>query len=124
MYFDKLNSYISRASEDPASETIFFTEEDVSCFIEEGFDTKEKVEALLEAGEDGLHFFPRVTLFLGWERIFEDVPRYKLYILYKVFGKRYRGALVDDPFINIRNELFKKTRKYTSRVAHTGGPDD
>merc|ERR1719499_2601847 len=58
-YFDKLNRYINRASEDPESETIFFTEEDVSCFIEEGFDTKEKVISLLKSGDRGLHFFPR-----------------------------------------------------------------
>lgn len=96
-YFKQLNEHINRACQ--AEELEFFNEQDRSAFIEQGFDTKEKVIALLKSGETGLHFFP------------QDVPAYKRYVLYKVFGRKYRGAKPSDPFIRIRNELYRKTAK-------------
>mgnify|MGYP001184039382 CR=1 FL=1 len=35
----------------------------------------------------------------------------ELNVLYKVFGRKYRGAKPSDPFIRIRNELYRKTAK-------------
>jgi len=96
-YFKQLNEHINRACQ--AEELEFFNETDRSAFIEQGFDTKEKVIALLKSGETGLHFFP------------QEVPAYKRYVLYKVFGRKYRGAKPSDPFIRIRNELYRKTAK-------------
>jgi len=96
-FFKQINEHINTACQ--AEELEFFTEQDISAFIEEGFDTQEKVIALLKAGDIGLHFFP------------VSVQAYKRYVFYKVFGKEYRGAKQNDPFIRLRNELYRKTAK-------------
>merc|ERR1711879_759526 len=99
-YFKHINEYINSACSTPNEKVQFFNEQDISYFIEEGFDTQEKVISLLESGATGLHFFP------------PEIPTYKKYVLFKVFGRKYRGTMPQDPFMRIRKELLKKTATY------------
>jgi len=97
-FFKQLNQDINTAC-NPAEKLEFFDDEDIHAFMEEGFDTEEKVVALLTAGETGLHFFPRT------------VAAYKRFVLYKIFGQKWRGTTKLDPFLRLRNELLKKTAR-------------
>lgn len=75
----------------------FFTADDMSQFVDEGFDTEEKVKGLLKLGKHAIFFLPR------------NVPQYKLFVLYEIFGKTLRDDYdEEDMFSKIRRVLISK----------------
>jgi len=95
-YFDDLNAHINKACGQSDENFKFFEETDVFAFIDEGYDTQEKIVSLMESGEDGLFFFPK------------DIQQWKLFVLYEIFGRMHRSTDKSDPFERLRKALYQK----------------
>lgn len=95
-YLQKINAKINVCGVSNV-ELPFFTEDDMSQFVDEGFDTEEKVKGLLKLGKHAIFFLPRT------------VPQYKLFVLYEIFGKDLRDDYdEEDMFSKIRRVLISK----------------
>lgn len=95
-YFNRINKMINAASGIENMRVDFFTPEDVTHFVNQMLDTEDKLMEVLKAGRHSIHFLPR------------EVPEYKLFVLYEVFGKHYRADEVEDKFSKVKKHLVSK----------------
>jgi voltage-gated potassium channel Kch len=96
-FFKRINDTINAASGVQDVYVPFFTPEDVTHFVNQMLDTEEKLVEVLKAGRHSIHFLPR------------EVPEYKLFVLYEVFGKLYRSDEVEaDKFAKVKKHLVSK----------------
>jgi hypothetical protein len=65
-YLQKINAKINVCGVSNV-ELPFFTEDDMSQFVDEGFDTEEKVKGLLKLGKHAIFFLPRVNIFVNFD---------------------------------------------------------
>merc|ERR1719419_1859097 len=102
-YFRGLNTYINQTCEgfeQTDSDIVkFFSNEDMTKFVDEGYETQDEIIEVLKQGPECCYFLP------------ESIERWKLFALYEIFGSKHQLAesSADDHFAKLRVAFFKKT---------------
>merc|ERR1719336_2447443 len=102
-YFKGLNAYINKTCEgygQTDDEIIkFFTMEEMTKFVDEGYETQDEIIEVLKQGPEACFFLP------------EGVKRWKLFALYEIFGSKHQFAAStnEDPFAKLRVAFYEKT---------------
>jgi len=102
-YFQGLNAYINKTCEGygQTDDDIikFFTMEEMTKFVDEGYETQDEIIEVLKQGPECCYFLP------------ESIERWKLFALYEIFGSKHQLAesSADDHLAKLRVAFFKKT---------------